>query len=331
MRRREFIAGLGGAVTWPMAARAQQRDRVRRIGVLMAYNASDPMGKVQLSVLTRGLAELGWTEGYNLRMDVRWAVGNVALTERFAKELVDLRPDAILSQGNPVTAALQRETPTIPIVFAVIADPVSSGLVAGLLRPGGNLTGFIFVEAPIAGKWLELLTEIAPRVNRTAIMFNPDTSSGGGSFYPPSLEAAARSLNVTLIAAPVNSNADIETVITSLRREPRGGLIVISHVFSAAAPLPLIISLAARNNVPAVYGSSASVKGGGLLSYGPDTRDLFRRAAPYVDHILRGARPADLPIQLPVKFEMAVNLKTAKSLGLTVPRSILLSADEVIQ
>jgi putative ABC transport system substrate-binding protein len=289
-----------------------------------------PRGKAQFASFAQGLAELGWTGGRNLRMDVRWAAGNVDRIRMLAKELVDLSPDVIISIGTPATAALQRETRTIPIVFAIVGDPVGSGFVANLPRPGGNLTGFPYVEAAIAGKWVELLTEIAPGVKRAAIIFNPDAASGGGSHYLASFEAAARSLKVAPIAAPVHSDAEIETVITSLGREGGGGLVVLGDAFMLVRRAPTIL-LAARNNVPAVYNSIAFVSEGGLLSYVPDGVDIARRSASYVDRILRGAKPAELPVQLPTKFEMAVNLKTAKALGLAVPPSILLRADEVIE
>jgi putative ABC transport system substrate-binding protein len=330
MKRRTFIAGLGSAAAWPVVARAQQGDRIRRIGVLMPTDESDPEAKARLSGFTQGLAELGWTDSRNMRIDVRWTAGNVDLMRIFAKELVDLRPEIILAATTPATAALQRETRTIPIVFVSVSDPVGAGFVARLPRPGGNLTGFISEEASVAGKWLELLTEIAPTVKRAAIMFNPGTAPGGGSYYLPAFEAAARSLKVAPIAAPVHSDADIEMVITSLGRESGGGLVVSTDAFMIVHRVPVIL-LAARNNVPAVYQTSVFARDGGLLSYGPDRADIFRRSASYVDRILRGAKPADLPVQLPVKFEMAVNLKTAKALGLAVPQSILLRADEVIE
>ncbi len=274
MRRREFIAGLERAAAWPLAARAQQADRMRRIGVLMAFDENDPEAKACLSGFTQGLAELGWTDGRNLRMDVRWAAGNVDRMRMFAKELVDLQPDVILANSTPATAALQRETRTIPIVFVAVSDPVGAGFVASLPRPGGNITGFINVEASMAGKWLELLTEIAPGVKRVAIMFNPDTAPGGGSYFLPSFEAAARSLKVEPIAAPVHSDAEIETVITSLGREPGGGLVVMPDTFMLVHRAPIIL-LAARNNVPAVYRTSVFARDGGLLSYGPDRWTSF--------------------------------------------------------
>jgi putative ABC transport system substrate-binding protein len=332
MRRREFITLVGGAAAaWPHAARAQQPARMRRIGVLMGYDENDLEAKAYVAGFTQALGDLGWTDGRNLRMDIRWAATNFDRMRMFAKELVGLQPDVILSQTTPVTAALQRETPTIPIVFVNVADPVGAGFVAGLPRPGGNLTGFISQEAAMAGKWVELLTEIAPGVKRVAAMFNPDTAPGGGSYYLPSFEAAARSLKVVPIAAPVHSDAEIETVITSLGREPGGGLVVMPDGgFMLVHRAPTIL-LAARNNVPAVYSPSVFARDGGLLSYGPDFVDIFRRSAAYVDRILRGAKPADLPVQLPTRFEMALNVKTAKALGLAVPPSILLRADEVIE
>src|SRR6202521_3049165 len=267
MRRRDFVMGLvGAAVAWPLAARAQQPDRMRRIGVLMALGENDPEAKAWLSAFTQGLQELGWIDGRNLRMDIRWAAGNVDLMRMFAKELVDLRPDAILAHTTPGTAALQRETRTIPVVFAGISDPVGDGFVAGLPRPGGNLTGFINIEASMAGKWLELLTEIAPGVKRAAIMFNPGTTAGSGSYSLPAFEAAAQSLKVAPIVAPVHTDAEIETVITSLGREPGSGLVVTPDSFMLVHRAPTIL-LVARNNVPAAYRSS--VRDGGLLSYGP--------------------------------------------------------------
>jgi putative ABC transport system substrate-binding protein len=332
MRRREFITLLGGAAAaaWPPVARAQQPDRMRRIGVLMPTAESDPEAKARLSGFTQGLAESGWTDGRNLRMDVRWAAGNVDLMRTFAKELVDLRPEMILAATTPATAAVQRETRTIPIVFVSVSDPVGEGFVERLPRPGGNLTGFISEEASMAAKWLELLTEIAPTVKRAAIMFNPDTAPGGGSYYLPAFEAAARSLKVAAIAAPVHSDAEIEMVITSLGRELGGGVVVSTDAFMIVHRAPVIL-LAARYNVPAVYQTSVFARDGGLLSYGPDRVDMIRRSASYVDRILRGAKPADLPVQLPVKFEMFLNAKTAKMLGLAVPPSILLRADEVVE
>jgi putative tryptophan/tyrosine transport system substrate-binding protein len=329
IRRREFIAGLGSAAAWPVAARAQQGERVRRIGVLMGYGKDDPEAKLWLSWFTQAPAELGWTDGRNLRMEVRWAAGNVDRARIYAKELVGLQPDVILAHTTPMTAALQRETRTIPIVFVNVADPIGAGFVAGLPRPRGNMTGFISWEASMAAKWLELLTEIAPGVKRVAILFNPDTATYAISYFLPPFEAAARSFKVEPILAPVHSDAEIETAITSLGREPGGGLLVVpdSLLFVHRTP---ILSLTARNNVPVVHNLAAFVRDGGLLSYGADEGDNFRRATPYVDRILRGAKPADLPVQLPVKFVMTLNAKTAKALGLTIPETLLATADELI-
>jgi putative tryptophan/tyrosine transport system substrate-binding protein len=330
MKRREFIAGLGSAAAWPVVARAQQGERVRRIGVLLGWDDNDTLAKAWFSGFTQGISELGWTDSRNLRMDLRWAAGNVDRMRRFAKELVELGPDLILASTTPVTAALRRETQTIPIVFAGISDPVGAGFVASLPRPGGNITGFINIEAAIGGKWLELLMEIAPGVKRAAMMFNPDTAPGAGSYYLPAFEAAARLSKVEPITAPVHSDDEIEMVITSLARGGDGGLVVQSDGFMVVHHSQ-VISLAAQNKIPVISDASISAKDGSLLSYGADFRDIFHRSASYVDRILRGEKPADLPVQLPVKFDTAINLKTAKALGLNVPQSIMLRADEVIE
>jgi putative ABC transport system substrate-binding protein len=328
IRRREFIATLGGAaVAWPLAARAQQGNRVRRIGVLVGGDENDPERKTRLSALTQALAGLGWTDGRNIRMDLRWAGTDINRIRAFAQELVGLQPDIILASTTLATVALQRETRTIPIVFANGGDPVTSGIVARLDRPGGNVTGFGANEASLGGKWLELLSEIAPGLKRAAIMHRPAVPV---STYMPSFETAARSLKVVPIVAPVHSDAEIETAVVALRREPGGGLVVIADEFTVVHRAP-IVSAAVRNNVPAVYSLAAFARDGGLLSYGADLIDMWRRAASYVDRILRGEKPGDLPVQLPVKYEMVVNRKTAKALGLAVPPSILLRADEVIE
>jgi putative tryptophan/tyrosine transport system substrate-binding protein len=314
----------------PVPAGPQQPDRMRRIGVLMGLNENDPEATLWLSGFTQGLQELGWIDGGNVRLDVRWASGSSDRTRIFAKELVNLRPDVILSHGTPVTAALQQETRTIPIVFVTVADPVGHGYVANLSRPGGNLTGFVFTEGEMGGKWLELLTEVAPGIKRAAIMFNPDTAPHRGLFYLPSFEAAARSHKVEPITAPVHSDAEIETAITSLVRAPGSGLVVMGDPFMVVHRGPAIV-LAVRNNLPAVYFHAVFARDGGLLSYGPDNRDIFRRAASYVDRILRGAKPAELPVQIPTKFELVINLRTAKTLGLTIPPVLLLRADQIIK
>jgi putative ABC transport system substrate-binding protein len=289
---------------------------------------NDPLMKTYVSAFTQALADLGWADGRNVRMDFRWPGGDINRIRALAQELVGLQPEIIVTSSTPATAALQRETRTIPIVFVDVSDPVASGLVERLDRPSGNITGFAVLEASLGGKFLELLSEIVPGLKRAAIIFNPDTSAV--STYMPSFEAAARSLKVVPIMAPVHSDVEIETVINALGREPRGGLVVGPDFFTIGHRVPIILA-AARNNVPAVYYFSFFARDGGLLSYGPDLADNWRRTAPYVDRILRGAKPGDLPVQFPTKFEMVVNLKTAKALGLAVPPSILLRADEVIE
>ena len=331
MKRREFITLLGGAAVALMpAARAQQTDRKRRVGVLMGYGEADPEAKALLAEFTQGLSELGWTDGRNLRMEVRWAPGRTDMMHTFAKELVELQPDVILANSTPATAALQHQTQTIPIVFAIVGDPVGSGFIASLSRPGRNITGLGVFEESMPSKWLELLTEIAPGFKRAAFMFNPDTAPYINSFLVPSFEAAAEALKVAPSVARVHSDAEIEAVITSLGREPGGALLVGPDNFMDIHHVS-IISLAATYNVPAVYHAPASARDGGLLSYGADFQDIFRRAARYVASIFRGAKLSELPVQMPVKYLMIVNLRTAKMLGLTVPPSMLLSADEVIE
>jgi len=328
VRRREFITLLGGAAALPLAARAQQVERARRIGMLMYGDENDYDQKARLSAFMQSLAQSGWADSRNLLVDVRWTAANLDLVRRHAKELVALKPDVLVATSTSVTAAFQHETRAIPIVFVGLSDPVGAGFVANLARPGGSLTGFINIEAGMGGKWLELLNEIAPGIQRAAIMFSPDTATA--SYYMPSLEAAARSLGVTPIAAPVRSDADIETTITMLGREPGGGLILPPDGFTTAHR-GLITSLAERAHVPLVAAVASLARKGGLLSYGPDFVDIYRRAASYVDRILRGTNPTELPVQVPVKFEMVVNAKTAKALGLSLPQSILLRADEVIE
>jgi putative tryptophan/tyrosine transport system substrate-binding protein len=328
MRRREFIAGLGAAA-WPLAARAQQVGGMRRIGVLMGGDENDPLTKNIVSAVTQALAALGWTDGRNARMDLRWSRGDSNRTRALAQELVGLQPEIIVTIGSALaTAALQRETRTIPIVFVTVGDPVASGIVARLNRPSGNITGFATLEASLGGKWLELLSEIAPGLERAAIMFNPDTAPV--STYMPSFETAARSLKVEQIIASVHSDVEIEMAISALGREPGGGLVLMPDVFMQLHRVSVIIA-AVRNNVPVVGPAPEFVRDGGLLFYGPNLMDICNRAATYVDRILRGAKPGDLPVQFPVKYEMAVNLKTAKAIGLTIPESFLLRADEVIE
>ena len=328
MKRREFITVVGGgAAAWTLAAQAQQP---RRVGVLMSQSDSDTDSRILLAAFTQELAKIGWIDGGNLRLFVRWTASDPDRTLTLAKELVDLQLDVILAHTSPATAALQRETRTIPLVFVVVADPVGQGFVASLSRPAGNITGFVFVESTMMAKWFELLTQIAPSVKRVAIMYNPDTAPAGGAFFLPKFQEAAGPLKTEAVTVHVRSDAEIEAVITSVGKESGNGLAVMPDVFTLAHRAP-ILSLTALNNVPTVYWDRRFVKEGGLLSYGPDRVDLFRRSASYVDRILRGEKAAELPVQLPVKFEMAVNTVTAKALGLTIPESILLRADEVIE
>ena len=328
LRRREFVTLLGGAAAWPLAARAQQSERVRRIGVLMGRDENDPLAKARISAFTQTLADLGWTDGRNIRIDLRWAGDDLNRIRALARELVGPQPDIIATDSTPTTLALQRETRTIPIVFANVADPVARGIVQRLDRRSGNITGFSNAEASLGGKWLELLSKIAPGLRRAAIMFNPDTAPT--SAYMPSLETAARSLKIELTAAPVHDDGEIETALIALGREPGAGLVVMPDVFMNVHRVPIILA-ASRNNVPAVYSLSAFATDGGLLFYGADWIDIWRSAATYIDRILRGANPAEMPVQLPTKYEMVLNLKTAKTLGLTVPSSIRLRADKVIE
>jgi putative ABC transport system substrate-binding protein len=331
MRRRDFITLFGGAAAAsPLAARAQQADRARRVGVLMGYAEADPGAKGLLAEFTQALSEFGWIEGRNLRLEVRWAPADADLMRTFAKELVSLQPDVILTNSTPVTAAVKRQTSTIPIVFAVVADPVGSGFVASLSRPEGNVTGFGSLEGSMASKWLELLTAVAPNVKRAIMMFNPDTAPFIKSYALPAFEAAARSLKVASVVAPVHNDAEIEAAIASLAREPGSGLLGMPDNF-IEIHRALIISLAVRNNVPAVYQTPIIARDGDLLSYGANFKDIFHRSARYVDNILRGAKPSALPVQLPTKYLMVINLKTAKALGLTVPPTLLATADEVIE
>jgi putative ABC transport system substrate-binding protein len=296
--------------------------------MLLPGDENNPLEKTFVSEFTQALAGLGWTDGRNLRMDLRLTGDDINRIRAIARELVGSQPDIIVTNGTAATVALQRETRTIPTVFANVGDPVASGLVPRLDRPGGNVTGFANLEPSFGGKWLELLSEIAPGLKRAAFMFNPDFPAA--SVHMPSFETAARSLKVEPIIAHVHSDTEIETAITALGREPGAGLVAWSDAFTGAHRAS-IISAAARNKVPAIYPLSYFARGGGLLSYSPDVVDSDRRAATYVDRILRGAKPGDLPVQFPTKFEMVVNLKTAKALGLNVPQSILLRADEVIE
>jgi putative ABC transport system substrate-binding protein len=330
MRRREFITLLGGAAaTWPLAARAQQTDRVRRIGVLMAYAESDSEAQAWMAAFREGLQKLGWTEGRNISLDVRWATGERVAIERFAKELVATGPELILASTTPATAALLQQTRTIPIVFALVSDPVGSGFVASFARPGGNITGFTTMEPTMAGKWLELLKEVAPRVARVAFLFNP-ASAPYIDFYLNPFKAAAPSFAVDVIAAPVHAPAELESIIAAQAREPNGGLLLWSDAFMSAHRAE-ITSLLVRYRLPAVSPFRIFTEAGALLSYGSDPVDNFRHTASYVDRILKGEKPSALPVQAPVTFELVINLKTARSLGLEVPWHLQQRADEVIE
>jgi putative tryptophan/tyrosine transport system substrate-binding protein len=330
MRRRDFITLLGGAAAWPLAARAQQVDGMRRIGVLMAFAESDREGQAEFAAFREGLQKLGWLDGRNVRFDTRWAAPDDAdARQRFAMELVALQPDLILSHGTPITASVLQQTHTIPIIFLNVSDPVGSGFVTSFPRPGSHLTGFIPMEPTMAGKWLELLKEIAPRLARSALLFNPATATYAEYYLNP-LEAAASSLRVVAIAAPVRDASQLRAVIAAQAGEPLGGLIVMPDTFMSAHRAELT-SLADHYRVPAVYPFRFFAELGGLVSYGNDRQDVFQRAASYADRILKGAKPTDLPVQAPVKFEMVLNLKTAKALGLTVSPALLARADEVIE
>ena len=329
MKRRQFIRLVGGsAAAWSLAAHAQQQERVRRIGVLLPAAADDPDFQAWFGAFLQELAQLGWSIGRNVRIDTRWAGAKSADWRRHAAELVALAPDVILAHGSGTVAPLLQVTRTVPIVFPVIADPVAAGYVDSLARPGGNATGFMLFEYSISGKWLELLKQIAPGVTRVAVLGDPDTPTGPAQFS--AIQALAPSLGIQVNSLSKRDTGEIERAITAFAQSPNGGLII-----SAGGPnlfyRDLIVKLAAGHKLPAVYFDRAFVAAGGLLSYGPDQVDPFRRAASYVDPILRGEKPADMPVQAPTKYELVINLKTAKTLGLTVPPALLAQADEVIE
>jgi putative tryptophan/tyrosine transport system substrate-binding protein len=329
--RRKFITLLGGAAAWPLAARAQQPDQMRRIGVLMAYAESDSTAQSWLAAFRAALAKLGWTEGSNLRIELRWSAADADRMRTLAKELVDLRPNAIFGVTTPAIGALARETRTIPIVFAGVSDPIGAGYVDNLARPGGNITGFMSGngDPALGGKWVELLKQIAPRTVRVALLFNPATAVPLQSFMP-SIQAAASSFAVQVSAAPVHGKDEIEGVIAAQARDPGGGFVVMPDVFNDVNR-DLIIVLAARYGVPTIYFNRFFSEPGGLISYGDVRSEQFRLAAGYIDRVLKGEKPADLPVQVPTKFELIINLKTAKALGLTIPDKLLATADEVIE
>jgi putative ABC transport system substrate-binding protein len=330
MRRREFITLFGrAAMMWPVAARAQQPGRMRLIGVLMGYAESDPVAQSEVAAFLGALTKLGWTEGGNFRTEIRWSAGDADRERTFAKELIDLRPDVILSQSTKVTGSLVRETQTIPIVFVNVADPVTSEFVASFAHPGGNVTGFANNNSALGGKWVQLLKELAPRTARVALLSNQATSAPLQLFMP-SIQAAASSIAVEVSPAPVQATDEIESIIAGQARSPGGGLVVMPAAFSVTNR-DLIIALAARYGVPTIYFNRLFAESGGLVAYSADFVEQLRAAAGYVDRILKGAKPGDLPVQTPTKYELLINLKTAKALALDVPPHLQQLADELIE
>jgi len=326
MKRREFMILLGGAAAWPLAARAQQPDRVRRVGVLMGI-ADDPEGQARVMVFKQALHALGWIEGRNVQFIYRWSAGDVVHARQFAKELLDLRSDVILANTTPIAIAVKDTTRTTPTVFVQVSDPLTAGVVQSLARPGGNLTGFTNFEPSIASKWLELVKRVAPNITRVAYLFNPDTAP---LFYARAVETAAPMLSVEPFAAAVHNADEMERVIEQFARASDGALLVLPDLFTATNRRS-IVAIAAHHRLPAVYPARYFVAGGGLMSYGIELLETYRQAAAYVDRILKGERPNDLPVQQPTKFEFAINLKTAKALGLNIPNTVLIAADEVIE
>ena len=330
MRRREFITLVGGAAAgWPLGTRAQQPERLRRIGVLIPTREDDPDGQQRVALLRQGLSELGWTEGRNIHTDYRWAGGDAARAEADAAELVSQKPEVIVANGTLLLAAVRNKTSTIPIVFVVVADPIGQGFVSSFAHPGGNITGFTSFEFAIGAKWLELLKEIVPELGRVAFIFNPEAGPFAEKFVQ-SIEPLAHSLGVRPTVTPIRDAGEIDRALVAASGQPKGGLIVSPDAFTNANR-GLIISLAARYRLPAIYAVGFLAADGGLLSYGPEFYETWRRAPSYVDKILKGASPADLPIQQPTKFELVINLKTAKALGLTIPPQLLDRADELIE
>jgi putative ABC transport system substrate-binding protein len=331
MRRRQFIAALGGAVAaWPKVLRAQQVDhRARHIGVLMAVVPDDPAGDADIGALRQGLEELGWVDGRNIQIHLRWPGGDLERVRVLAKDLVDLKPDVLVSRSTPATLALRNETDAIPIVFVNISEPVESGLAQTLARPGGNVTGFTNFESSIGGKWLQLLKEVDPRISRIGMIYNPQTAPFGGLFLR-SVQSAAPMLSLQVLDLPVQTTSNIETELATFARERGGSLVAIPDSFTLEHR-HLIIALAARHRLPAVYPWTSATRSGGLMAYAVDSPDAMRRAAGYIDRILKGAKPAELPVQQPTQFALSVNLKTAKALGLEFPPSLVATADEVIE
>ena len=329
MKRRDFITLLGGATVWPLAAHAQQRERMRRIGVLVSAVEGDPTGLEYVTAFAQGLAELGWTVGRNVRIEYRWGAGDLDRFRRYAAELVALSPDVVLASAGSIVGALQQASRTVPIVFVTTIDPVGGGWVESLSRPGTNATGFASFEFSMSGKWLELLKEIAPGVKRIAVIRDPSVPAGSGGLA--AIQTVAPSFGVELNPIGVRTTDEIERGIAAVARSANGGLIMVGPTSSVRRHRDLIVSLAARYRMPAVYSNRVFVTGGGLISYSTDPVDQYRRAAGYVDRILKGEKPSELPVQNPTKYELVINLKTAKALGLTVPDTLLSRADEVIE
>jgi putative ABC transport system substrate-binding protein len=330
MRRRQFISLLGGAAAWPLAARAQQPEGVRRIGVLSILAESDVDWRGSIKVFQHRLQELGWTDGRNIQISYRGAAGNVERLNTLATELAGMAPDLLLATNTPALIALQRSTDSIPIVFVQVSDPIGAGFVASLARPGGRITGLTNFEPTMGGKWLEILKELAPGVVRVGLLFNPQTSPGGGSFYSRPIEAAAATFAMRPIRIPLHNATEIEPAVAEFARHSNSGLVIVSDSFMVVHR-KLIMELAARHRLPAIYPFRYFAAEGGLVSYGVDRDDSYWRVAAYVDRILRGAKPADLPVEAPTKFELVINLKTAKALGLDVPPTLLARADQVIE
>jgi putative ABC transport system substrate-binding protein len=330
VRRREFITLVGGTAAWPLAARAQQGGSTRSIGLLMAFNDGDDEGRAWAVAFQKELEKFGWFAGRNIRIDYGWAGGDAQSRAEVAKKLLERQPELVVTQNTPTTQAVLQQSQTIPIIFANVADPVGGGFVANFSRPGGNITGFANFEGSLGGKWLELLTEIAPSVRRVATLFNPTTAPFVEHFFLPSFKAAAERLSVEAVVSPVRDVSELKSSVATLAKKPNGGLIPLPETFVNVHRLE-VLSLAADHRLPAVYGYSFYAKLGGLLSFGPDPLNNFRRVTTYVDRVLRGERPIDLPVQAPDKYNLVINKKTANSLGLTVPPSLMVAADEVIE
>jgi putative tryptophan/tyrosine transport system substrate-binding protein len=330
MRRRDFVQGIAASTACPLAARAQHSGQVRRVGVLMAYGEMDTEAQARIKVFGERLRQLGWEDGQNIRFDYRWTAGRDDLAREFAKELADLGLDAIVGQGTPAARALQQVTTTIPVVFVQVTNPVDAGFVRSLAHPGGNITGFAMYEPEMATKWLEILKEIAPSTVRVELIFNPETAPGRGTWFQRAIEAASPSFSLKLLAIPVHNAAEIQHAFDTIAQEPNTTLLVPPDT-TTLVHRDLFVRLTAEHRIPAIYSQSSFVHSGGLISYGVDTIELFRQTASYVDRILRGEKPSDLPVQEPTKFELVINMKTAKTLGLTIPQDLQATADEVIE